>query len=81
VGVQTPQGPAINTKEVKTKIIVENGQTVVLGGIIDNQEGMTDEGVPGLVRIPILKYLFGQERVRKFDTELLIFITPTVISQ
>ncbi len=81
VGVQTPQGPAINTKEVKTKIIVENGQTVVLGGIIDNQEGMTDEGVPGLVRIPILKYLFGQERVRRFDTELLIFITPTVISQ
>ncbi|QID32493.1 pilus assembly protein [Pampinifervens florentissimum] len=81
VGIQTPQGPAINTKEVKTKIVVENGQTVVLGGIIDNQDGVTNEGVPGVVRVPLLKYLFGQERVRKFDTELLIFITPTVISQ
>jgi len=81
VGVQTPQGPAINTKEVKTKIIVENGQTVVLGGIIDNQEGTTTEGVPGLIRVPLLKYLFGQERFRKFDTELLIFLTPTIITQ
>jgi len=81
VGIQTPQGPAINTKEVKTKIVVENGQTVVLGGIIDNQDGVTNEGVPGVVRVPLLKYLLGQERVRKFDTELLIFITPTVISQ
>ncbi len=81
VGVQTPQGPAINTKEVKTKIVVDNGQTVVLGGIIDNQDGVTNEGVPGVVRVPLLKYLFGQERVRKFDTELLIFITPTIITQ
>lgn len=81
VGIQTPQGPAVNTKEVKTKIIVDNGQTVMLGGIIDNQEGVTNEGMPGLVRIPLLKYLFGQERVRKLDTELLIFLTPMVITQ
>ncbi|MCS7262524.1 MAG: pilus assembly protein [Aquificaceae bacterium] len=81
LGVQTPQGPAINTKEIKTKIIVEDGQTVVLGGVIDNQGNRTDEGVPGLIRVPLLKYLFGQERVQKLDTELVIFITPTILSQ
>ncbi|MFN7065367.1 MAG: pilus assembly protein [Aquificaceae bacterium] len=81
VGVQTPQGPAINTKEVKTKVIVENGQILVLGGVIDTQESKTDEGVPYLIRVPLLKYLFGQERVRQSDKELLIFITPTLITQ
>lgn len=81
VGVQTPQGPAINTKEVKTKIIVESGQTVVLGGVIDSQDSQTNEGVPGLVRVPILKYLFGQEKINQADRELLIFITPTLITQ
>ncbi|MFN3599513.1 MAG: pilus assembly protein, partial [Aquificaceae bacterium] len=81
VGVQTQQGPALNTKEVKTKVIAENGQTLVLGGIIDSQESKTDEGVPGLIRIPLLKYLFGQERVQQNDRELLIFITPTLLTQ
>ena len=81
VGVQTPQGTAINTKEVKTKIIVESGQTVVLGGVIDSQDSQTNEGVPGLVRVPILKYLFGQEKINQADRELLIFITPTLITQ
>ncbi|MDW8295184.1 MAG: pilus assembly protein [Aquificaceae bacterium] len=81
LGIQTPQGPAINTKEIKTKIIVEDGQTVVLGGVIDNQDNLTDEGVPRLIRVPLLKYLLGQERVQKLDTELIIFITPTIIAQ
>ncbi|MCX7989234.1 MAG: pilus assembly protein [Aquificaceae bacterium] len=81
LGIQTPQGPAINTKEIKTKIIVEDGQTVVLGGVIDNQDNLTDEGVPKLIRVPLLKYLLGQERVQKLDTELIIFITPTIIAQ
>ncbi len=81
LGVQTPQGPAINTREVKTKIIVESGQTAVLGGIIDSQDSQTNEGLPGLIRVPILKYLFGQERINTADRELLIFITPTLLTQ
>ncbi|ADC88682.1 type II and III secretion system protein [Thermocrinis albus DSM 14484] len=81
LGVQTPQGPAINKKEVRTKVIVENGQTLVIGGVIDNQSYTTNEGIPGFVRVPLLKYLFGQERLNKSDTELLIFITPTVLTQ
>ena len=81
LGIQTPQGPAINTKDIKTKIIVEDGQTVVIGGIIDEQSNLTNEGIPGLVRVPLLKYLFGQERLQKQNSELLIFITPLLVRQ
>ncbi|MFN3471737.1 MAG: pilus assembly protein [Aquificaceae bacterium] len=81
VGFQTPQGPAINVKEVKTKVIVESGQTVVLGGVIDSQDTQTNEGIPGIIRVPLLKYLFGQERINQSDRELLIFITPTLVTQ
>ena len=78
-GVQTPQGPAINTKQVTTKVIVNDGDTLVIGGIIDSLKNRTTEGVAGLVRVPILKWLFGQERIQDQDVELLIFITPTII--
>jgi type IV pilus assembly protein PilQ len=81
LGIQTPSGPAINTKEVKTKIIVEDGQTIVIGGVIDDQSNITNEGIPGLVRVPLLKYLFGQERVNIRNSELLIFITPLLVRQ
>jgi Type II secretory pathway, component HofQ len=81
IGIQTPSGPAINTKEVKTKVIVEDGQTIVIGGVIDDQRNTTNEGIPGLVRVPLLKYLFGQERIRTQNSELLIFITPLLVRQ
>jgi len=81
LGIQTPSGPAINTKEVKTKVIVEDGQTIVIGGVIDDQSNITNEGIPRLVRVPLLKYLFGQERVNIRNSELLIFITPLLVRQ
>jgi len=81
LGIQTPAGPAINTKEVKTKVIVEDGQTIVIGGVIDEQNNTTNEGIPRLVRVPLLKYLFGQERVNTRNSELLIFITPLIVRQ
>ena len=80
-GVQTPQGPAINTKQVTTRVVVNNGDTIVIGGIIDTQKNKTNEGVAGLVRVPILKWLFGQERISQTDVELLIFITPTILTE
>jgi type IV pilus assembly protein PilQ len=81
IGIQTPSGPAISTKEVKTKVIVEDGQTIVIGGVIDDQSNITNEGIPRLVRMPLLKYLFGQERVNTRNSELLIFITPLLVRQ
>jgi type IV pilus assembly protein PilQ len=81
LGISTPAGPAINTREVKTKVIVEDGQTIVIGGIIDEQNSVTNEGIPRLVRVPLLKYLFGQESVSARNSELLIFITPLLVRQ
>jgi type IV pilus assembly protein PilQ len=81
LGILTPSGPAINTKEVKTKVIVEDGQTIVIGGVIDDQSNTTNEGIPRLVRVPLLKYLFGQERINTRNSELLIFITPLLVRQ
>ncbi|MGB9874380.1 MAG: pilus assembly protein, partial [Hydrogenobacter sp.] len=80
-GQQTPQGPAINTKEASTKVVVNDGDTLVIGGIIDNQESKTNEGIPGLVRVPILKWIFGQERLQNTQSELLIFLTPVLIRE
>jgi type IV pilus assembly protein PilQ len=81
VGTPTDAGPTINTKEVKTKVIVEDGQTIVIGGVIDEQNSRANEGIPRLVRVPLLKYLFGQERVNTRNSELLIFITPLLVRQ
>ncbi len=81
LGILTDAGPAINTKEVKTKVIVEDGQTIVIGGVIDEQNNISNEGIPRLVRVPLLKYLFGQERVSARNSELLIFITPLIVRQ
>ncbi len=81
LGVLTLAGPAINTREVKTKVIVEDGQTIVIGGIIDEQNNITNQGIPRLVRVPLLKYLFGQESVTTRNSELLIFITPLIVRQ
>jgi len=71
--------PAINTREAETKLMVKDGETVVIGGIIvDNQRTAVDR-VPGFHRIPILGWLFQQ---RSFDTdksEMLIFITANII--
>ncbi len=79
LGQQTAQGPAINTKEAKTKVIVNDGETIVIGGILDSSDNDTMEGIAGLVRIPILQWIFGQQRKEMRDVELLIFMTPFIV--
>ncbi len=79
LGQQTAQGPAINTKEAQTKVIVNDGETIVIGGILDSSDNDTREGIAGLVRIPILQWIFGQQRKEMRDVELLIFMTPFIV--
>jgi type IV pilus assembly protein PilQ len=80
VGRSTVAGFAINTKHVKTQILVENGGTVVIGGIYTQSDSDTVNKVPFLGDIPILGYLF-QNKVRSSNkTELLIFITPKIVT-
>ncbi len=80
VGIATVAGFAIDTKHVKTQVLVENGGTVVIGGIFTQNERDTLNKVPLLGDIPIIGYLF-QNRVRSTaKTELLVFITPKIVT-
>jgi type IV pilus assembly protein PilQ len=79
-GALTAAGPAINTKQVRTQVLVENGGTVVIGGIFTQDERNQVNKVPLLGDIPFLGHLF-QNRVRSTNkTELLVFITPKIIT-
>ena len=79
-GEATIAGPAINTKHVKTQVLVENGGTVVIGGIFTQNEREDVNKVPFLGDIPYLGNLF-KERVKLSNrTELLIFLTPKVVT-
>ena len=79
-GTLTTAGPAINTKQVKTQVLVENGGTVVIGGIFEQVEGKDVSKVPFLGDIPYLGNLFKTTTTHSERTELLIFLTPKVIS-
>lgn len=79
VGAILRDGVAINTKGIKTKVTVENGGTVVLGGVYQQNEMQTDNKVPLLGDIPILGYLFKSSTRTQARKELLVFITPKII--
>lgn len=80
VGLKTEQGFAIDTKHVKTQVLVESGGTVILGGIFQDMERKDKASTPFLSTIPLLGALFRQESKTVDKTELLIFLTPTLVS-
>ena len=79
-GVLTPQGYAINNKHVKTQVLVENGGTVVLGGIFTQEQREDVKKVPLLGDVPVVGNLFKNKAKTSSKTELLIFITPKVVT-
>ncbi|MGJ3700777.1 type IV pilus secretin PilQ [Variovorax sp. AFSI2.2] len=80
-GVTTSAGPAINTKHVQTEVLVENGGTVVIGGIFELTETNDESRVPVLGEVPYLGALFrSRERVVN-KVEMLVFITPKMIAR
>jgi type IV pilus assembly protein PilQ len=80
VGRSTTAGFAINTKHVKTQVLVENGGTVVIGGIFEQNDREDVTKVPFLGDLPYLGNLFKTRSVSSSKTELLIFLTPKVIT-
>lgn len=77
----TSLGGAVNTKAIKTQVLVENGGTVVIGGIYEQNDRESTTKVPFLGDLPYLGNLFkSKDRVRD-RTELLIFLTPKIISE
>lgn len=71
--------PVISTREASTRLFVRDGQSVVIGGLIDEQRDRTRSGIPLLKDIPILGYLFGTTRDRRIQSELFLFLTPHII--
>ncbi len=80
VGQATAAGFAINTKHVKTQVLIENGGTVVIGGIFELTETESETRVPFLADLPYAGNLFKQRQKSVNKQELLIFLTPRVIS-
>ncbi|TFW29846.1 type IV pilus secretin PilQ, partial [Duganella callida] len=81
VGQETRSGFAIDTKHVKTQVMVDNGGTVVLGGIYQQTERSTTDKVPLLGDVPVLGYLFRSNSKTNDKTELLVFITPKIVAE
>jgi type IV pilus assembly protein PilQ len=73
--------PAINTKQVTTKVLVENGGTVVIGGIFDRTENQVVNKVPMLGDIPVLGHVFRNTTKVDNKRELLIFVTPRILNE
>ncbi|SEQ85712.1 general secretion pathway protein D [Pseudomonas lutea] len=72
--------PSISTRAVTTQVAVQSGQTVLLGGLIQQNDAESDNSVPYLGRIPGLHWLFGNTTRSKNRTELIVLITPRVIT-
>jgi general secretion pathway protein D len=71
--------PVISTREAVTQVLVRDGQTIVIGGLRDEQRDATQRGVPILSGIPIIGGLFGSADRRRTETELYLFLTPRII--
>jgi general secretion pathway protein D len=72
--------PIISTREAETQLLARNGQTVVLGGLVDQQVDKVQQGIPILRDIPILGLLFGSTRERTGNSELFLFLTPYIVA-
>jgi general secretion pathway protein D len=70
---------AISERKLATQVAVQSGQTVLLGGLIQQVEANTDTGIPGLNRVPVIGRLFGSTNRNRNRTELIVLITPRVI--
>ncbi len=79
VGVDNFGNPIAIKRNLTTTILLRNGQTMVLGGLIQEKSKNEDRGIPGLNKLPILKNIFGTQEKEKKRTELLLFITPHLI--
>jgi general secretion pathway protein D len=71
--------PSFSQRNVSTQVTVQDGDTIAIGGIINENSTETSAGIPYLDRIPYLGAIFGQKSYTKKRTELIIFLTPRVI--
>lgn len=70
--------PGIDTQRMQTEVLVPDGGTTVVGGVVVDQESETRGSTPGFASIPLLKYLFKNKSTRRDTAEILFFITPRI---
>jgi general secretion pathway protein D len=73
------EAPPIDTRSIQTLVNVQSGQTMVMGGLIQDAKQNTSQGLPLLSRIPIIGGLFGEQKLGNNRSELVMFITPRVV--
>jgi len=78
---QGGQVPSIDTRELQTTVLIENGETIVLGGIFTEETSYSNEKVPLLGDIPVLGTLFRRRANSSNKSELLMFVTPTILEE
>ena len=80
-GETTIQGVAIDTKHIKTQVLIENGGTIVIGGIFEMEEANQENKVPFLGDVPVVGNLFKNKTKTSEKREMLVFITPKIITE
>ena len=73
--------PAIETRRIDTEVLINNGETVVLGGVFEQSDSDTVSKIPLLGDIPFLGALFRQKNKERTSRELLIFVTPKIVNE
>ena len=73
--------PPLTTRTAETDLLVKNGETVVIGGIYTRNRSLSERGIPWLSKIPVLGWLFKTKTRQETQSELLIFLTPTIQEQ
>ena len=73
--------PAISIKQVSTELLVASGDTTVIGGVFATEESVSKNMVPGFAKIPLLGFLFKNSTMNRKRNELLIFITPRIVTR
>jgi general secretion pathway protein D len=71
--------PTIQNRQIESVVAINSGETIVLGGLMQNQNSTSESGVPGLRRIPGIGKLFSRTANERSRTELLVLITPRAV--
>ena len=75
----TAAEPALSTNEAETEILMDDGDTLVIGGVLKSTLNWGEEGIPGLRKMGVLGWLFKYQKETDTKNELLIFLTPRIV--
>lgn len=77
--LSVPSGPSLKTRRTATEFNVQSGQTLILAGFISRELSRNEDRLPGVGAVPVLGALFRSERFQRYETELVIFVTPHIV--